>query len=187
MPKGACSLLSRDVMGVVAQNPRTPRDPGDYRAATIASSARLPVTRRSPWRLRSWNGTGPRDPVAGFSLGTRRFVEIGLKGRMESVDHIAEPDSQADVDDLLVGKMFGEGAIGIVVDRFEACRSLGVSDNGGLWRRIESIREGIIGKMTHLLFTESDAPTEHCVRGDSIVAIVDDRRRQVGKLGFLRR
>ena len=30
--------------------------------------------------------------------------------------------------------------------------------------------------MPHLLFCKSDAPTEHCVRGDSIVAIVDDGR-----------
>ena len=151
------------------------------------SAGRLPLTRRSPWWLRSWNGTGTRDPVAGISFGTRRFVEIGLEGRVEPIDHVAKPDDQTDVDDLLSRKVFGKSAIGPVIDRFEARRFLSVSNNSGLRRRVESIREGIISKMTHLLFTESDAPTEHCVRGYSIVAIVDDRRCQVGKLGFLRR
>jgi len=100
-----------------------------------------------------------------------------LKGSVEAVDHIAQSHRQADVDDLLVREVLGEAAISLVVNRLQPCRFLSIPNDCCLRWRIEPFRQWIVAEVGHLFFSKSDAPTEHCVRWDSIIAIVDDGGR----------
>ena len=83
----------------------------------------------SPRWLRSWNRAATSDHVATDSFLAGRIIEVSLKGGVKAVDHIAEADGQADVDDLLVREVLDEGAIGLVVNRLQAGRFLSIPDD----------------------------------------------------------
>lgn len=51
------------------------------------------------------------------------FVHVGEEGRVEAVDHVAQADDYADLDDLLVAVVRGEVAVEIVVDEDGAGRA----------------------------------------------------------------
>ena len=154
-------------------------------AASIRRPAARMLSWRPPRRPRHRDRTNPGDSVAGFKRRDRCLIDIRLECRVEAVDHVAQPDRQADIHDLLRREMPCQIAVCRVVDRLQPGRFLRVSNDGGLRLVIDPRRQGIVVEVPQLIFRQPEAPTEHCVGGDSVIAVVDDGRGQVGEFACL--
>ena len=82
--------------------------------------------------------------------------------------------------------MAREVCVGVIVYGLKPRRLLRITDYGFLCWRVQIWRQCISRQVCHLLFCKTYAPTEHCVRGYSIVAVIDNRSRQIGQLRFFR-
>src|ERR1700730_12396133 len=87
------------------------------------------------------------------------------KARVEAVDHVAETDGQADIDDLLRREVLCQVTVNRVVDRLQPSRILSVAYDRGLRCIVYPVRERVVVDMPHLVFRQPKAPTEHCVGG----------------------
>lgn len=122
------------------------------------------------------------------SLYSRKcdLINIRQKCGVKTVDDIAQTNGQADIDNLLGAEMVGERIVGFVVDGNVPGRALRVTHNSCLRLRVNSRRQWIIAKMAELSFCQTDAPTEHCMGGNSIETTIDDGCRGVSEFRLLR-
>ena len=111
-------------------------------------------------------------------------VEVGQERCVEAVHQVREPDHEAEVDDLLLGEVTEEVVVHLVGDRLVAMRRLRVADDRGLVVGIHTVGERVVAEMSDLCFVETGAPTEQHVSGNSVVAVVQQGRREIGELAL---
>ena len=96
------------------------------------------------------------------------------------IDQIAHSNRHTDVDYLLFAKMPRQIAIGCIVYRLQPCRFLRVADNGCFRATVQTFRQGILGKIAHLVLCQSQPPTEGDMSGNSVETVIDRSSSQIG-------
>ena len=115
------------------------------------------------------------------------LIDIGEECRMESVDRVAEPDGEADLDDLALRKMHPEAGVDRVRDRLVARRYLRVVNDRPRRIVVDAFGPGAVAKMGKLLVRQSRCSTEQHMSRNSVMAIVGETGGEVGELALRRR
>ena len=108
-------------------------------------------------------------------------VDLGEKGGVKAIGDLGETDVEADFDDLWDGKILRQALICGVVDGQQLCGLLSVSNNGRLSLAVDASGQRVITQVPQLFFADSDAPTEHLVVWQSVVAAVNDGCRRISE------
>jgi hypothetical protein len=110
-------------------------------------------------------------------------VDIAQEGCVEPVGHLRETDVEAYLDHLLDGEVLSQSSVGSVIDVQRLGGSLRVANDRRFGIAVHPIGQGVISQVPQLFLADPDAPTEHHVMRDSVVAIVGDGRRRTGEFG----
>ena len=110
-------------------------------------------------------------------------VDVAQEGCVEPVGHLSQADVEADLDYLLDRELLRQGLVGSVVDAQHFRRSLCIANDRRLGFAVYPVGQGVVTQVPQLLLADPDAPTEHHVMRDSVVAAVCNGRRSVGEFG----
>ncbi len=137
---------------------------------------------------RMWDGANAaRELIASLRSREGDLIDICQKCGVKTVDHVAQANGQANIDNLLRAEVLGESSVGFIVDGNISGRALRVTHDCRLRLRVNPSGQRVIAKITELIFCQADAPTEHRMGGNSIVATIDDSCRCISQFRLLSR